>query len=93
MSIVLQRFGRAARGTGLKALAIFFIESRFIGSKHGTGRSKDIDRNEESDVTEEDVTESTKRQTDAEVRAQLPDVMYEFCNSDRCHTIALPRRI
>jgi superfamily II DNA helicase RecQ len=84
MSIVLQRFGRAARGTGLKALAIFFIESRFIGSKHGTGRSKDIDRNEESDVTEEDVTESTKRQTDAEVRAQLPDVMYEFCNSDHC---------
>jgi hypothetical protein len=56
ISIVLQRFGGAARHTGLKAWAIFFIESRFIGpegSAHGTGRSKDT---EESDIAEDDVS-------------------------------------
>jgi Helicase conserved C-terminal domain len=85
MSTVLQRFGRAARATGIKAWAIFFVETRFIGPKKDG--SRDIDP-EESDIAE-DVSEvsqdrHTRRQTDSEVRTQLPDVMYEFCNSDRC---------
>jgi RecQ helicase-like protein len=64
------------------------VETRFIGpKKDGTGGSRDIDP-EESDIAE-DVSEvsqdrHTRRQTDSEVRTQLPDVMYEFCNSDRC---------
>lgn len=91
MSTVLQRFGRAARAAGCKAQAIFFIESRFIGPKEsGRGGSKDIDpaiSSEESDVAEDvslEVQPQARRRTDAEARGELPEVMYEFCNSDRC---------
>lgn len=134
INTVFQRFGRCARRAGLKALAVFFVESRFIGpkkastprksnqeiSRSGGGTSKTADPNEsgdsdgefeiysdvdelphvpgrvETEVTSEGDVHTTadmniaaprrkkSPKSDFEIRAQLPGVLYDFCNSKGC---------